>query len=68
MHYLTILPLLLAPFAAASPALNARDENTNIFDSPNYRGQHREIPVNGICVNLGPPLCVHIYRVCRLPR
>ncbi|EJP68411.1 uncharacterized protein BBA_02413 [Beauveria bassiana ARSEF 2860] len=60
MLFMNILPLLLAPLAAASPAtatagLSARDDNANIFDSPEYRGQRRTIPANGICVNLGPP-------------
>lgn len=56
MHYLTLLPVLLAPFAAALPAA---EDSVTIYDSPNFRGQHRIIPVNGICVNLGPPLSVH---------
>lgn len=56
MHYLTLLSVLLAPFAAALPAA---EDSVTIYDSPNFRGQHRIIPVNGICVNLGPPLSVH---------
>lgn len=35
MHYLTLLPVLLAPFAAALPAA---EDSVTIYDSLNFRG------------------------------
>ncbi|KAJ4155842.1 hypothetical protein LMH87_001068 [Akanthomyces muscarius] len=52
MQYLTLIPLLLAPLASAAPAAAG---DVRIYDSRDYRGQQRQIPVSGVCVNLSPP-------------
>lgn len=53
MQYLALLPVLLAPLAAAASAAAG---DVHIYDSRDYRGQQRQIPVSGVCVNLSPPL------------
>lgn len=67
MKFLAFLPLLLTLGAAEEVADIAAVGDVTIFDQPNYRGQNRAIPVNGICVDLSPPLYVSLRTAGRPP-
>jgi hypothetical protein len=70
MKFLAFLPLLLTLGVAedvADVADVAAVGDVTIFDAKDYRGQNRAIPVNGICVDLSPPLYVPLTRCGRPP-
>lgn len=61
MHSIAFLATLLIPLAAAAPEVAASPApeaagDAIIYDSDNYSGQRKPIPVNGVCQNLGRPL------------
>lgn len=61
MHSVKVGAALLIVVAMAEPSL---DSNVTIFDATGYHGQKRNVPVNGICENIGPPLYVHAHILC----